>query len=246
MFVFRSGAGGVARIASLACALLGFCELVHAQAQTITLDGSSSGRIFEGIGAVSSGGSSRLLIDYPEPYRGQILDYLFKPNYGASLQSLKVEIGGDEDSGGGAEPSHMRSLTDQNYTRGYEWWLMQQAKLRNPNIKLQALAWGAPGWVGGGVYYSQDTINYIINFILGAKNTYGLTIDYIGTLNESALQRCLDRESQGRASRQRPHHQTGSGRREHGQRLVHRQRPLERQRADVCNRCRRGALSRIH
>ena len=157
----------------------------YGQNQVITLDGRSSGRSFDGIGAVSSGGSSRLLIDYPEPYRGQILDYLFKPNYGASLHSLKVEIGGDEDSGGGAEPTHMRSIADQNYTRGYEWWLMQQAKLRNPNIKLQALAWGAPGWVGNGTFYSQDGINYIINFIVGAKNTYGLTIDYIGTLNET-------------------------------------------------------------
>jgi hypothetical protein len=168
---------------SVALAALG--ERAVAQGQLITIVGASGGRVFDGIGGVSGGGSSRLLIDYPEPYRSRILDYLFKPNYGASLQSLKVELGGDEDSGGGAEPTHMRSLTDQNYTRGYEWWLMQQAKLRNPNIKLQALAWGAPGWIGGGVYYSQDSINYIINFIQGAKNTYGLTIDCIGTLNES-------------------------------------------------------------
>ena len=53
---------------------------------TITLDGSGTGKIFQGLGGVSAGGSSRLLIDYPEPYRSQILDYLFKPNYGASLQ----------------------------------------------------------------------------------------------------------------------------------------------------------------
>ena len=173
------------RIVLLSVALVELCVLAHAQGQLITLDGASGGRVFEGIGAVSGGGSSRLLIDYPEPYRSQILDYLFKPNYGASLQSLKVEIGGDEDSGGGAEPAHMRSLTDQNYTRGYEWWLMQQAKLRNPNIKLQALAWGAPGWVGAANSIPKTRSNYIINFILGAKNTYGLTIDYIGTLNET-------------------------------------------------------------
>ncbi len=43
----------------------------------------------------SAGASSRLLIDYDEPYRSQILDYLFKPNFGAALQILKVEIGGD-------------------------------------------------------------------------------------------------------------------------------------------------------
>jgi len=162
------------------------CVPVFANAQTtITLDGSGTGKIFDGLGGVSAGASSRLLIDYPEPYRGQILDYLFKPNYGASLQHLKVEIGGDVNSTDGAEPSHMHSATDQNYTRGYEWWLMQQAKLRNPNITFGALAWGAPGWIGNGNYFSQDGINYILNFIQGAWSTYGLTIDEVGILNES-------------------------------------------------------------
>jgi hypothetical protein len=40
------------------------------------------------------GGNSRLLVDYPEPRRSQILDYLFKPGNGAAVQILKVEIGG--------------------------------------------------------------------------------------------------------------------------------------------------------
>ncbi|MEO8592797.1 MAG: hypothetical protein ABI759_05720 [Candidatus Solibacter sp.] len=150
----------------------------------ITLDGAGSGRPFEGEGAMSSGGSSRLLIDYPEPYRGQILDYLFKPNYGASLQDLKIEIGGDVNSTDGSEPSHMHSPSDQNYYRGFEWWLMEQAKLRNPNISLGILAWGAPGWIGNGHFFSQDAINYIINFIKGAKTYHNLTIDYVGILDE--------------------------------------------------------------
>lgn len=33
-------------------------------------------------------------LDYPEPQRSEILDYLFKPNFGAALSILKVEIGG--------------------------------------------------------------------------------------------------------------------------------------------------------
>lgn len=38
------------------------------------------GRTFDGIGALSGGGAtSRLLPDYGEPQRGDILDYLFKP-----------------------------------------------------------------------------------------------------------------------------------------------------------------------
>ncbi|MBV9258875.1 MAG: hypothetical protein JO215_12755 [Ktedonobacteraceae bacterium] len=53
----------------------------------ILLNGMSGGRTLDGIGAISGGGgNSRLLIDYPEPYRSQILDYLFKPNCGANLQ----------------------------------------------------------------------------------------------------------------------------------------------------------------
>ena len=55
--------------------------------------------MFDGVGAISGGGgNSRLLVDYPEPQRGQILDYLFKPGYGAAMQILKVEIGGDTNS----------------------------------------------------------------------------------------------------------------------------------------------------
>ncbi|KAK3703903.1 hypothetical protein RRG08_055807, partial [Elysia crispata] len=44
---------------------------------------------------VSKKASSKLLINYPEKQRSEALDFLFKPNFGASLQILKVEIGGD-------------------------------------------------------------------------------------------------------------------------------------------------------
>ena len=155
------------------------------QKTEIKIDGSGKGRIFEGIGGVSAGASSRLLIDYPEPQRSQILDYLFKPNYGASLQHLKVEVGGDTNSTDGSEPSHMHTRTDENYDRGYEWWLMTEAKARNPKIILDALPWGAPGWIGNGKYYSQDMANYIAKFIQGAKKHHGLDIDYVGIWNET-------------------------------------------------------------
>jgi hypothetical protein len=151
----------------------------------IKIDGTGTGRVFEGIGGVSAGASSRLLIDYPKPQRSQILDYLFKPDYGASLQHLKVEVGGDTNSTDGSEPSHMRSRTDENYDRGYEWWLMKEAKARNPKIFLDILPWGAPGWIGNGKYYSQDMANYIVRFIQGARKAQGLDIDYVGIWNET-------------------------------------------------------------
>ncbi len=151
---------------------------------SIDLNGKGSGRTFNFVGGLSGGGgSSRLLFDYPAAQQSEVLDYLFKPNYGASLQILKVEIGGDTDSTQGSEASHMRSRTDQDYNRGYEWWLMEQAKARNPNIKLYGLEWGAPGWFDGG-FWSQDNITYIINWIKNAQSVHGLHIDYIGGWNE--------------------------------------------------------------
>ena len=155
--------------------------------QRITVDGRSGGRTFDGIGALSAGGSSRLLADYPEPQRGQILDYLFTPGYGAALQILKVEIGGDTDSTDGAEPSHMRTPSEVNCDRGYEWWLMEQAKARNPGIRLSALQWGAPGWTGSGgtrptVWTTRD-IAYLTAW-LGCARRHHLRIDYIGGWNE--------------------------------------------------------------
>ena len=159
--------------------------LQHAiNVQSIVLDGRGSGTIFEGLGAVSAGASSRLLIDYPEPQRSQILDYLFKPGYGAALQHLKVEIGSDVNSTDGSEPSQMRTPSDHNYTRGYEWWLMEEARKRNPKIILDSLPWGAPGWIGNGTFYSPDMAGYVADFLQGARKEHGLDIAYTGIWNE--------------------------------------------------------------
>ena len=60
---------------------------------------------------------------------------------------------------------------------------MEQAKDRNPNIKLYGLAWGAPGWIGGGNFWSTDMINYLVSW-LGCAKSDGLTINYLGGWNE--------------------------------------------------------------
>ena len=60
---------------TLLVSLISACVAFAAE-KTIVIDGHGTGRTYEGLGAVSAGASSRLLIDYPEPYRGQILDYL--------------------------------------------------------------------------------------------------------------------------------------------------------------------------
>ncbi len=159
------------------------------QETTVLLDGTSKGRVFDGLGAASAGASSRLLIDYPEPQRSAILDYLFKPGYGAALQHLKVEIGADVNSTDGSEPSLMRSATDQNAERGYEWWLMAEAHKRNPGIVLEILPWGAPRWVNPNpgehdTLYTPQMAEYVADFIRIAKQAYGLDIAYTGVWNE--------------------------------------------------------------
>lgn len=118
---------------------------------TVSLSGSDQGRIFEGVGAVSAGASSRLLADYAEPYRSDILDFLFKPKFGAGFQHLKVEIGGGENSTCGSEPSHAisREELSQPKERGYELWLMKEARARQPGILLECLPWTYPAWVEG-------------------------------------------------------------------------------------------------
>jgi hypothetical protein len=148
--------------------------------QSVTISAQSPGRVFDGVGALS-GSSSKLLYDYPEPERSQILDYLFKPDYGASLQILKVEIGGDTNSTTTAEPSHERVRGEIDCQRGFEWWLMQQAKARNPHIELYGLMWGSPGWLSG--FYSQDQVDYLTSW-LGCAQQNGLHIDHLGGANE--------------------------------------------------------------
>ncbi len=89
--------------------------LLAVSSTVLTLDdtvcaasGGGGCRALDGIGGLSGGGATSVLLpSYPEPARSDILDFLFKPNFGASLQILKVEIGGDAQSTDGAESSHM-------------------------------------------------------------------------------------------------------------------------------------------
>ena len=156
--------------------------------QTVTIDGSGPSRRFDGIGAVSGGGGTSVLLkDYPETQRRQILDLLFKPCFGASISALYVEIGGDGNSTQGSELSHMHSRNDENYRRGYEWWLMKEAKGRNPDLSLDGCGWSCPGWIGNGNFYSQDMCDYYANWISGLQTTYGLSMDALGCRNENGI-----------------------------------------------------------
>jgi hypothetical protein len=103
-------------------------------------DADGLGPRFDGVGALSGGGGTSVYLrDYPEAQQTLLLDLLFKPGYGAALQILKVEIGGDSQSTEAVEHSHMHFENDLNMQRGYEGWLLAQAKARNPAIKTCGL-----------------------------------------------------------------------------------------------------------
>lgn len=164
----------------IACFTAIYFIVSNIYAQTaITLNANDNGRVFEGIGAVSAGASTRNLVDYPEKQRAEVLDFLFKPKFGAGFQHLKVEIGSGENSTCGSEPSHAITrgeLLDPK-PRGYEFWLMAEARKRNPKVILDCLPWGYPNWVGN--RFSQASADWFVAFLETAKKHYGLDINWI-------------------------------------------------------------------
>lgn len=141
----------------------------------VVLDGKQTGRTFLGIGGVTSNGMTKLLHEYPENQREDILAFLFEPKFGASLQTVKVEIGSDANGTCGTEPSHMRSETDCDITRGVGLWMAQEAKKRNKAIILDAIRWGTPSWITD----NNKKYQYYLQFLKGAKQEYGLDFDYL-------------------------------------------------------------------
>lgn len=163
----------------------------------VKLNGDAGGRRFDGIGMVNGGGATSVLLkDYPEPQRSQILDLVYKPKFGASVSALLVEIPGDGNSTQGSMLSHMHACDDLDYTRGYMWWILREAKKRNPDLTLDAAAWSAPGWIGenpasrfdnlrgDAKFWSQDAVDYYVKWLQGLRKVYGLELDAIGCRNE--------------------------------------------------------------
>lgn len=216
-------------IVAAACALL-MLGPAASFAHAITVNGNDTGRVYEGIGTLSAGASTRLLQDYATTQKAQILDYVFcNPNvssttcttsgvYGAGFQHLKVEIGGDTNSTDGSEPAFLRTraefdalnsgganATTCHFSRGYEWGLLSAAKLRNPSVILDALAWGFPGWINDTSPYAgtsnifmnwkrffepippatvSEAVTYLVDFVKCAAAN-GTALKHIGVWNEA-------------------------------------------------------------
>ena len=173
----------------LACAahVVGADEVLFKMEQQLPplpIDGSTCGRTYEGIGALINSDAAWLKA-YPETQRSQILDILFKPNWAASLQVLKLEVGGDGHSTINTESSHMHTEDEPpSFRRGWILWVMQEAKKRNPALRVGGLAWSWPSWTKGSV---DKKVRYLTEWVEGIKTTFNVTMDFMGLQNEGAI-----------------------------------------------------------
>ena len=102
-----------------------------------------------------------------------------------------------------------------NYETGYEWFLIQQAKARNPGIKLYGLPWAFPQHVScnPGTLVNctnnpydrpQQTADYMTSWVHGLKTVYGFDLQYMGSWNERGAEEEEGRHvARTRAGRQR-------------------------------------------
>lgn len=151
---------------------------------------------WDGIGGLSSGGSTRLLADYPDQQRSDFLDLLFAKKGGAAFQVLKTEIGGDGDSSYGSESAvmHTADRSEDNIHEGYETWLLTEAKKRNPAIPTYCLSWTTPAWVangteasGGRTFMNPKGVEYHVEYMRQVQSKLNVTFDFAGIWNEQSL-----------------------------------------------------------
>ena len=159
---------------------------------------SSAQPSWSGIGASFTGASAKLVRDYAEPWRTQLLDFLFSPSgapstyqsfRGAALTILRLEVGGDANSdGGGSAPSHMHSASDApTAARGWAWWLASEAAKRNPGVKVMLVPVAWPAFLRGGNPTATDPFSdpgtaaaYVGSYASLFQAQSGAAVGYVG------------------------------------------------------------------
>jgi hypothetical protein len=140
---------------ALAAVLWLLSAAADAASTRVQVDPAVRGRRFDGVGAVSGGGGgTRLLKDYPEPQRSQILDFLFRPQFGASLHLLKVEIGCDGDTTvrcDGMPSARVSAPTPVAHGWVASWWANSKAQNLPTCVRPTISASPAGMRLGGGV-----------------------------------------------------------------------------------------------
>ena len=86
------------------------------------------------------------------------------------------------------EPSHSHSVGDLECGRGWEWWLVEEARRRNSKVATYALPWGFPYAYdknqAGTAGFDDATIEYFLSFLNCSHAHTDAHIDYLGFYNE--------------------------------------------------------------
>ena len=174
--------------------------VVNSEYKQVSVDGSTvnmdAGTVYRGLGAITGNNSSRLLMDYkaknPKAY-WEIMNLLFKPDYGAGLTHVKIEFGTDVNSSSGTEPSIMRSEDEEaDVARGAGFMFAADALSINPDISVDLLRWGEPKWVTDAFSVSQENgfkarYKWYKAALDKAYDTYGIKFTHISAdANEAA------------------------------------------------------------
>ncbi|MCD7742509.1 MAG: glycosyl hydrolase family 59 [Ruminococcus sp.] len=169
------------------------------QAMEILIDANTASTdendLWQGFGYITANNSSRLLLDYksenPDAY-WNLLNQLFNPDGAIAMTHIKIEMGADINSSSGTEPATKRSEEEEaDVTRGAGFQLAADALSINPNITLELLSWGAPGYTADGENADEKhrlRYEWFKETLDAAYKTYGLEFSYIApNYNEKAV-----------------------------------------------------------
>lgn len=99
-----------------------------------------------------------------------------------------MEIGGTGDSTTGTESSHEPNPGQYEWDAGYQWFMIREAKKRNPQIQVYGLAWTFPGWISNSPDFGTLAAKYLADWAAGARDQHNITVDIMGFHNESPWQ----------------------------------------------------------
>jgi len=165
-----------------------------------TADGSTAdmrpNSFWRGFGYISANNSSRLLLDYRAEHRevyDRLLTYMFDIEKGLGMSHIKLELGADINSTSGTEPSLKRSADEPaDVTRGAGFILAADALKINPDITLELLSWGVPGYINYAPEDEKQELRYrwFKETLDEAYEKYGLKFSYIDpNINERAVEK---------------------------------------------------------
>ena len=165
-----------------------------------TADGSTAdmrpNSFWRGFGYISANNSSRLLLDYRSEHRevyDRLLTYMFDIEKGLGMSHIKLELGADINSTSGTEPSVKRSAEEPaDVTRGAGFIFAADALKINPDITLELLSWGVPGYINYAPEDEKQELRYrwFKETLDAAYGKYGLKFSYIDpNINERAVEK---------------------------------------------------------